>query len=233
MNKYIVNALVTTTLFNANSQLQATTTFLTDANSAAVAQWDIWTVEVSTLNTPTSQGAANFTSGSIDTSDVETTILDAYTPPGGFLGNPDTFYIHNGGYSWSTEINLTSNIDFVRISYALLGFGGSSPSGFEDPITLSTGETATSSGSYTSTEGGTVYYSDFTLNTASSSIEASFGDDINSFAFTAAGGSFRSIDSIQFEGFTTAPDIIPVPEPSTSALVLLSSLALLRRKRNK
>lgn len=220
LNRHLI---ITAALLSATAQ--GATTFATDTTALAGAEWDTWT---SSSATPTtlSQGAANSTFGSLITSSETTTIItQGYdSPPGGFLGNPDTYYFHNGAATWTSNLLLSSSVSFVRVSYSLVGFGGAPPEGYAQSPEI-TGATVLRNGSYNA-DRTPAFYTDFALASPSDDISASFGDVVTPGFFP---GSFRSIDAIQLEVFDVAPAAIP--EPSTGILALLGGLLLTRRRR--
>ncbi|MEM9080004.1 MAG: hypothetical protein AAGC74_04860 [Verrucomicrobiota bacterium] len=230
----------------------AATSFIADPNSLVGAEWDFWLTEpaatTSTYDDPFddpdqgatvtavepsfgyNQGPAQTTFGTISVTDslVTSDVLDHYNFPGGFLFNPDSYYIHNGAFQWNTSITLAATVDYVRVSYALLGFGGTPASAFDNAPSIA-GATLLDSGSYDDITS-TVFYYDFQLASSSTEIDTTFGDLISTpFAPGFFPGSFKSIDAIQVEGLNVAPTAIP--EPSAALLGLLGTLGLLRRRR--
>ena len=193
------------------------------SNSLASASWDTFIFASSTSGDSGSQGAAQITTGTLVTgSELSTEITQAYdSPPGGFLGNPDTYYFHNGAANWTASVDLLSGISYVRVSYALLGFGGGAPDAYPN-IPEVTGSTLINNGTY-NTATNTVFFYDLQLDSAATSIETNFGDAL----FPSFPGSFRSFDSFQMEFFDSAP----VPEPSSALLIALAGIPLLRRRR--
>ena len=195
------------------------------SNALASASWDTFTAVNATgeIAPTSSHGVAQASSGLLITSsDLGTAIIDSYNPSIGGLGsNPSTYYLHDGGATWSADLTLSSTVTFVRVSYSLLGFGGDGPSAFAAGPEI-TGATELNSGSY-SGESNTVFFTDLQLAAGSSSINADFGDVL----FPGFPGSFRSVDGVQVEVFNAAP----VPEPSVALLGLIGALNLLRRKR--
>ncbi|YCM45842.1 PEP-CTERM sorting domain-containing protein [Verrucomicrobiaceae bacterium 227] len=196
------------------------TVFSSADNALASASWDTFTFESPVAGESGTHGAAQGGSGAlVSSSDLTSETIAAYDkPPGGFNSNPDTYYLHNGGATWTVTAGLSSEVAFVRVSYALLGFGQSAPEAFIVAPEIS-GAILINSGSY-ATENSQVFFSDFELGSASDNFTSSFGD-------TAIGQSFRSIDAVQFEVF----DSVPVPEPSTVFLSGLAALGLMRRRR--
>jgi len=212
-----------TILFISFSSAHGATIWQAADNTLASAAWDSFSYSSATAGERGSQGSAQNLIGTlISSSDLSTEILQSYdTPPGGLLGNPDTYYFHNGGAQWTVDTTLSSNISHVRVSYSLLGFGGGAPSAFGQAPEIS-GATVINSGSYT-TASNTVFFTDLELATSTNQVSAQFGDVV----FPMFPGSFRSIDGVQIELF----DAVPIPEPSTFLLFALGFSALLRRKR--
>jgi len=201
----------------------AATVWQPASNNLSSAAWDIFSFSSPNAGDSGSHGAAQSSTGSlITTSDLSTEITDSYdTPPGGFLGNPDTYYVHNGGFLWTAALTTSTPVSHVRVSYALFAGGMGGPSAFGNTPEI-TGATLINSGSYTSGNN-TVFFTDLELATPGTSISSSFGDQL----FPMFPGSFRSIDSVQVEVFDSAP----VPEPSSFLLLCLGAFPLLRRKR--
>ncbi|MFT6178254.1 MAG: hypothetical protein ACJAQT_001523 [Akkermansiaceae bacterium] len=193
-------------------------------NGLASASWDSFTFSSGTAGDSGSQGTAQATTGSLITSSGLTTeILQGYnSPPGGFNGNPDTYYFHNGAAQWTGNVVLTSGATHVRVSYALLGFGGGAPEAYGQAPEI-TGATVINSGAY-NTASSTVFFTDLELAASSTTVEVTFGDAL----FPMFPGSFRSLDAAQIEVFGAAP----VPEPSSALLGGLAALICLRRKRS-
>lgn len=206
---------------------QAATVWQPSPNALASASWDTWSYSAGSGETGTgSQGAAQSTSGElVTTSNLTTTIIDAYDFPGGLGSNPDTYYLHNGGATWTGSLQLAEAASYVRVSYSLLGGRGGAPNAYATGPSID-GATVVNTASYgTSNDGieGIVFVTDLQLDVQSIEIEASFGDAI----FPGFPGSFRSVDGVQLEVFSSAP----VPEPNSTALALLGALVIFRRKR--
>ena len=192
-------------------------------NSQASAAWDTFAFASATAGDSGSQGAAQTISGAlISGSELATEITQSYdSPPGGFLGNPDTYYLHNGAANWTASLSLLSPVTHVRVSYSLLGFGGGAPDAYgqtpviDDAVLINSGryDTATN----------TVYFYDLALDIPSSAFATNFGDTL----FPGFPGSFRSIDGVQLEVF----DSVPIPEPSSMLFTSLALIPLLRRQR--
>jgi hypothetical protein len=204
------------------------TTFSNDPGTAGGAKWDTWSQESATVTTGLNQGSAQTTFGSTTISDssVTTDITQDYNSfIGGLTGGGDRYYFHDGAATWNASLIFTSAVDFVRVSYSLLGgeMGAPTPYGLTPVITNGT---VLDSGSYAS--GDTlIFYTDFALDSPSTEIETSFGDNV----FPMFPCSFRSVDAIQVEGLNSAPTA--VPEPSAGILALLAGSFLLRRKRTR
>lgn len=198
----------------------ATTVWRPATNATANAAWDSFTFASEIVGESGSQGIAQAGSG-FTASDLVTTILDDYTFPGGLGSNPDTYYIHTGGFSWEASATLNDPATYVRVSYSLLGFGGAAPNPFAQIPTMADA-TVINSGSYATTTN-TVFFTDLALASATTDITATFGDVV----FPNFPGSFRSIDSVQLEAF----DAVPIPEPGSVLLSSLSLLSLLKRRR--
>lgn len=203
--------------------LQGATVWQPANNALAGASWDIFSFSSPTAGDSGTQGPAQATTGALLTSsELTTEMLAGYdTPPGGFLGNPDTFYLHNGGAQWTINANTSSDVTFVRVSYSLVGFGGGAPEAFPQTPEIAGGNVI-NSGSY-ATASNTVFFTDIELSGPTSQITSQFGDTL----FPGYPGSFRSIDGVQLEVF----DALPVPEPSALMLTVLGSLGLIRRRR--
>jgi len=221
--KTISQLLVMSTL-----STQAAVVWQAAPNAVASASWDVWSYAPPVGQTGSgSQGPAQETGGSlITTSDLETSVIDAYEFPGGLGTNPDTYYFHTGGAEWTGSLSLSEGVSHVRVSYSLLGFGGAPPEDF--PVTPNiTGANSLGRGHYASDDGlilGTVFYQDFALAAPQTEIETTFGDIV----FPGYPGSFRSVDGVRMEVFQAAP----IPEPSAGVLALLGA-AMLRRRRNR
>jgi len=203
------------------ASLHGATVFRPAPNALASTSWDTFIFETPVVGDSGTHGSAQAISGAfISTSDLSSETIAAYDrPPGGFNFNPDTYYFHNGGGAWTVSAALTSGVEFVRVSYALLGFGGSAPEAFAEGPEIP-GATSINSGSY-STGTSQVFFSDFNVATSTTEITATFGD-------SAIGQSFRSIDAVQLEFFSA----VPVPEPSSLLMgVMVVGFFALRRKR--
>lgn len=218
-------------LFSALSS-QATVIWQPAPNAVSSASWDVWSFAppIDPVNgsglASGSQGAAQQTTGSLVTSsDVVTNVIDSYGFPGGLGSNPDTYYFHTGGATWDASVGLSQNVSHVRVSYSLLGFGGSPASDYAlTPIIP--GATPLGGGTYSTDDGlilGTVFYQDFELAAPQSSVQTTFGDIV----FPGFPGSFRSVDGVQVEVFNATP----IPEPSSSLFLLASGLFFLRRRK--
>lgn len=205
----------------------ATVVWQPTPNALASASWDTWSYSApSGVTGSGSQGAAQASDGSVITSsDLETNVIDAYEFPGGLGSNPDTYYFHTGGAVWTGSLSLSQEVSFVRVSYSLLGFGGTPPEDY--PLTPNIpGATPLGGGQYPSDDGlilGSVFYQDLALAGPQTEIETTFGDVV----FPGYPGSFRSVDGVQLEVFETAP----IPEPSSSLLALLGVALIGHRRR--
>jgi hypothetical protein len=196
-------------------------------NAVSSAAWDVWTYAPPLTQIGSgSQGPAQQTTGPfVVTSDVVTNVINSYEFPGGLGTNPDTYYFHTGGATWTGSVDLSGDVTHVRVSYSLLGFGGAPAEDF--PMTpMIPGSMALGSGQYSSDDGtilGTVFYHDFALSGPQNLIETTFGDVV----FPGFPGSFRSVDGIQIEVF----DATPIPEPSANLFLLAGVLYSIRRRR--
>jgi len=199
---------------------QAATVFRPADNALASVSWDTFTFESPTAGDSGSHGPSQVGTGTLITSsDLSSETIASYDkPPGGFNFNPDTYYFHNGGGAWTATADLVSNATHVRVSYGLLGFGGSAPEAYAVAPGIA-GATLINSGSY-ETVTSQVFFSDFELAAASTKIVTTFGD-------SALGQSFRSIDAVQLEVF----DTLPIPEPSSAVLAGLAGFVLLSGRR--
>ena len=191
------------------------------------ASWDTWTYAppLTEIGSGSHGAAQDVTGPLVGTSDVITNVIDAYEFPGGLGSNPDTYYFHTGGATWTGTLGLSQEVTFVRVSYSLLGFGGSPAENF--PMTpVIPGATSIGNGQYGSDDGlilGTVFFQDFELSGPQNSVEATFGDIV----FPGFPGSFRSVDGIRIEVF----DAVPLPEPSSGLFLVASGLFCWRRRR--
>lgn len=233
-------ALTCAALAFLGASLPGTTAFVGDGAAVALAKWDEWSwggaPSQSAAGEAGSQGSAqtlgNDGTTAFTSTEVSTEILAGFdNPPGGFLGDPDSFYVHNGAFAWSVDAELDAPVDFLRISYSLAGseFGGTDP--FPDPPAIDIASTEIDSRSYVdATEGNPVFYTDFELTGPADAFVANFGDN------PIPNTSFRSVDAIQVEAFTdTAPT--PVPEPAffvgAAGSAALASVLLRRRTRRR
>ena len=205
--------------------IHAATVWHDAPNALASASWDTFNSISATgsAGESGSHGSAQSTAGSIISgSDLATEIIDSYNPSIGGLGsNPSTYYFHDGGATWTTDLTLSSDVTYVRVSYSLLGFGGGGPDAYPLVPEIA-GATLLNSSSY-SGGSNTVFFTDLQLTAGSSSLSANFGDVL----FPGYPGSFRSVDGVQIEVFNSAP----VPEPTSAALSLIGASILLRRRR--
>jgi len=196
-------------------------------NALASASWDEWSYAPQLGQTGAGrQGAAQETAGSLITaSDLETTVIDSYEFPGGLGANPDTYYFHTGGGTWTGLLELSEAVTHVRVSYSLLDFGGS-PADEYPLVPGIAGATLVGEGSYPTSDGlllGTVFFKDLALAAPQSSFETTFGDLV----FPGYPGSFRSVDGVQLEVFNAAP----IPEPSGLFLVMMSAGMVWQRRK--
>jgi hypothetical protein len=246
--KTIISILVAGFSF-LGSQAHAAVNFHVSSDALATAEWDIWdfgptwspqsgapfTVEAQSG----SQGEGSYTSNGANftTSNVTTNIIDNYSaPPGGRLGGGDSYYIHNGAYTWDVSGDLNTSATHFRVSYGLVGSpqDGSTSAFAVTPETSITGATEYDSGSY-SYSGGDVYYTTFTLDSAATSISASFGDVAGwNSTFAPNAGSYNSVDAIYLESFNGTPNAVPEPQAFAliSGLVAVLFLAARRRVRD-
>jgi len=215
------------------------TSFVTGNDVGAAAEWDTWTwgddAGQNAAGASGSQGPAAFTvsNGGVGftSTDVGTEILADFTnPPGGFLGDPDSFYVHDGAFEWSVEAELSGNVEFLRVSYSLVASDSGGASAFPNAPSTDIASTAIDSRGYTSPDDGNpVFYTDLDLANPSDAFAVTFGDN------AIPNTSFRSVDAIRVETFETAPS--PVPEPRHFAFaggLAAAALALLRgRARRK
>ncbi|MGC6459415.1 MAG: hypothetical protein ACON4R_13725 [Akkermansiaceae bacterium] len=205
---------------------QGATTWLPADNALSSISWDVFTFSSPVAGDSGTHGGPQANSGGLITSGtLSTEILAPYdVPPGGFLGNPDTYYFHNGGAQWTVTADTSNEVSFVRVSYALLGFGGGAPDAFDQTPEIA-GATLIDSGSYP-TSSSTVFWADLELDAPANQVSAQFGDIVPPGFFP---GSFRSVDAVQVEVFNNTP--ASVPEPTAPLLSALAGLFLLRRRR--
>lgn len=191
-------------------------------NAVASASWDTFTFS-SPAPATGSQGAPQATTGGIvDTgsSVLNTTVFGNLAPPAGIYGGGDRYYIHNGGATWLPDFVLNDTVSFVRVSYSLLQAGGA----YGIPPVIP-GAIPIGSNFYPAPDGGgqNIFYHDFESPGPSSSIS------VNAFGDAPPGFSFRSFDALLVEEFIGTT--VPVPEPSSSFLVLLGDAMVFHRKR--
>ena len=206
-------ALAAVNGFGATSFVPVTG-FESDPRGGA-AEWDIFTASEG------SQGTAPFTAGlnAPTSSGVSINVLAPITSPGGLIAGGDSYYSHSGAYGFSVNVEFAENVDFARISYALVGSQGA-----PDPFPISpdiAAATSLGSGSYSDANNNTVFYTDFELDSPETIITATFGDTPAPFS------SFRSINGIRAEGLSAAP----IPEPSSTLLLMLGLTTCIRRRR--
>ena len=225
-------------------QAHAAVNFHVSGDALASASWDTWSYgpsyagfgPPSTVSPQSgSQGSGAYTSSGANfvSSDVTTNIINDYSaPPGGLLNGGDSYYIHDGAYTWDVDGELNSSATHFRVSYGLVGSpsDGSTSDFFYTP-SLSASASIYDSGSY-SYSGGDVYYTTFTLDSAATAISASFGDVV--FGGPSFPGSFKSVDGIYVEAFSGAPSAVPEPQAFAliSGLIAILSLAARRRVRS-
>ena len=251
MNNKVLSTLISAGLIFFSAQINAAVNFHTSGDAIASAKWDNWTFgpsyagfgPPSTVGTQSddqgsgvySSNGANFTE-----SQVTTHIINDYTaPPGGLIGafGNDSFYIHDGAYTWDVDVVLDSAATHYRVSYALANsatFGTASD--FSITPYSTSGASAIASGTYQSVVGGSdnaVFYTTFqVLGPPSSSFSASFGDVV--FGGPSFPGTFKSIDGIYVEAFSGSPAAVPEPQAFAliGGLIAICSLAFRRRVRS-
>lgn len=242
--KTIISILVAGFSF-LGSQAHAAVNFHVSVDALASAEWESWTATPYpgfgaypyTVNAGESvvQGPGTYTSNgaSFTSSSVNTSIINDYTsPPGGTLNAGDSFYIHDGAYTWDVSGDLDTSATHFRVSYGLVGSPeDGSTSDFLSTPSLSASASLYDSGSY-SYSGGDVYYTTFTLDSAATTISASFGDVV--FGGPSFPGSFKSVDAIYVEAFNGSPNAVPEPQVFAliSGLVAVLFLAARRRVRD-
>ena len=251
MNTKSILSIIAAGAFFSSAQINAAVNFVNLGDAVATAEWDTWTApgypgfgpfpftvdsgeSIDQGSGSTTSNGANFTSSSVNTS-----IIDNYTsPPGGILNGGDSYYIHNGAYTWSVSGDLDTSATHFRVSYGMVNApesqGGGTSAFAITPNTSITGATVSDSGSY-SYSGGDVYYTTFTLDSAATSISASFGDVAGwNSTFAPDAGSYNSVDAIYLEAFNGTPSAVPEPQSFAliSGLVTVLFLAARRRVRN-
>lgn len=178
------------------------------------AEWDLFTAPSG------SQGAAPVSAGlnTPTSTDLNINVLVPIQSPGGIIGGGDSYYSHSGAYSFEVAAAFSVGIDFARVSYALVGSQGA-----PDPFPIAPDiAAATSLGSGSYADGtNTIFYTDFELGSTATDITATFGDAPAPFS------SFRSINGVRIEGLSAAP----IPEPSSTVLLLLGFGFFVRRRR--
>lgn len=228
-----------------STQINAAVNFHLADDAIATAKWDTWSYGPShpgfgapiTVTTESgSQGpAGSYTSNgaSFTSSGVNTTILDDYSaPPGGLLNGGDSYYIHNGAYTWGVSGELNTPATHFRVSYGLVSYEGETTDFAVTPNTSVDGASVVTSGSY-SYSSGDIYYTTFTVAGGSSEFSAGFGDVVTWPSFLTEAGSYKSVDAIYLEAFSGSP--AAVPEPQAFALIgglIALSLTARRRVRN-
>ena len=228
-------------------QAHAAVNFHVSDDALASAEWDTWSSSGSTYpgfgapvtvaEQSVSQGAGAYTSSGANftSSSVTTNIINDFTsPPGGLLSGGDTFYSHDGAYSWDVDVGLDSVATHFRVSYALKNSSFGAASDFSIPAYSTSGASSVATGSYSSSvNDNIIFYTTFAVaGPPSSSFSASFSDVV--FGGPSFPGSFKSMDGIYVEAFNGTP--INVPEPQAfaliSGLVTVLFLAARRRVRN-
>ena len=250
MKAKLVISILIAGFFFLGYQAHAAVNFHVSDDALASASWDTWSSSGSTYpgfgppvtvgTQSVSQGTGSYTSNGANftSSSVTTNIINDFSsPPGGLLGGGDTFYIHDGAYTWDVDVQLDSAATHFRVSYALANsasFGAASDFSIT-PYNI-TGASAIASGSYQSIVGSSdnqVFYTTFQVaGPPSSSFSTSFGDVV--FGGPSFPGTFKSIDGIYVEAFNGTPNAVPEPQAFAliSGLVTILFLAARRRVRN-
>ena len=244
--KSVISILVVGLSF-LGSQAYAAVNFYVSDDAIASVTWDTWSSSGSTYpgfgppvtagEQSVSQGAGAYTSSGANftSSSVTTNIINDFTsPPGGLLGGGDTFYIHDGAYTWDVDVELDSAATHFRVSYALANsasFGAASDFSIT-PYNIA-GATAIASGSYQSVVGSSdnqVFYTTFEVaGPSSNSFSTSFGDVV--FGGPAFPGTFKSIDGIYVEAFNGTPNAVPEPQAFGLICGLFAVLFFATRRR--
>lgn len=242
MNTKSLLSITAVGAFFFSTQINAGVGFVTRGDAIATAEWESWTAPgypgfgpfPFTVNSgeTVDQGSGSTTSNgaSFTSSTAITSIIDNYTsPPGGTLNGGDSFYIHDGAYTWDVSGELDTAATHFRISYGLVGSpqDGSTTDFGLAPNTSVSGAVVSGSGSY-SRATGDVYYTTFSIAGGSSTFSVNFGDVVTPGFFP---GSFKSVDAIQLEAFNGSP--LAVPEPQSFALIggLVAIFYLAARRR--
>jgi len=224
-------------------QAHAAVDFHLSSDAIATVEWDNWTYASSTASsTPGSQGSGTTTTAgggfTFTSTEVTTEILQGYGSFGGLLppSGPtagDTYYVHDGAYEWDVNVTLSSAVDYFRVSYALPGRASTSTAATDFANTPSlSNAVAIDSGSYNYNDSfNSVYYTTFELDEASDTFAVSFGDIV---AFGFYPGSFKSVDGIYVEAFSSTPNAVPEPQAFAllSGLIALICIATRRRVRS-
>ena len=248
MKAKLVIPILVAASFCLGYQAHAAVNFHVSDDALASASWDTWSSSGSTYpgfgppvtvgTQSVSQGAGSYTSNGANftSSSVTTNIINDFTsPPGGLLGGGDTFYIHDGAYTWDVDVQLDSAATHFRVSYALANSNFGAASDFSITPYNIAGAQVIASGSYSSIVGSSdnqVFYTTFQVASPSSSFSTSFGDVV--FGGPAFPGTFKSIDGIYVEAFNGTPNAVPEPQAFAliSGLVTVLFLAARRRVRN-
>ena len=226
-------------------QAHAAVNFHVSGDALASASWDDWSFgpsyagfgPPSTVSPQSgSQGSGDYTSSgaSFVSSDVTTNIINDYSAaPGGLLNGGDSYYIHDGAYTWDVDVQLDSSANYFRISYGLANsasFGAASD--FSITPYSTSGASSIVSGSYNDGGTNTVFYTTFQSFSPTASFSASFGDVV--FGGPSFPGTFKSMDGIYVEAFSGAPSAVPEPQAFAliSGLIAILSLAARRRVRS-
>ena len=229
------------------SQAHAAVNFHVSSDALASASWDTWSsggspsypgfgAPITVGEQSLSQGAGEYTSsgGNFISSNVTTNIINDFTsPPGGLLGGGDTFYSHDGAYSWDVDVELDSAATHFRVSYALVNSSFGAASDFSIPAYSTSGASSVASGSYSSSvNDNIIFYNTFAVaGPPSGSFSAAFSDLV--FGGPSFPGSFKSMDGIYVEAFNGTPNAVPEPQAFAliSGLVAVLFLAVRRRVR--
>ena len=250
MNTKILLTVIFAGAFYTSAQINAAVQFVSLGDAVATAEWETWTAPsypgfgpypftvdsgetIDQGSGSTTSNGASFTSSSVSTS-----IIDNYTsPPGGTLNSGDSYYIHNGAYTWDVSGELDTTATHFRISYGMVNApedqGGGTSAFDTSPNTSVAGATVSDSGSY-SYSGGDVYYTTFIISGGLSTFSVGFGDIAGwNSTFAPDAGSYNSVDAIYLEAFNGTP--LAIPEPQSFALLsgLIALICLATRRRVK
>ena len=245
--KSVISALVAGVFF-LGAHAHAAVNFHVSSDALASASWDTWSsggspsypgfgAPITVGEQSVSQGAGEYTNsgGNFISSNVTTNIINDFTsPPGGLLGGGDTFYSHDGAYSWDVDVELDSAATHFRVSYALKNSSFGAASDFSIPAYSTSGASSVATGSYSSSvNDNIIFYTTFAVaGPPSSSFSASFSDVV--FGGPSFPGSFQSVDGIYLEAFNGSPSAVPEPQAFAliSGLIAILSLAARRRLRS-